>query len=42
MGFKELKIIYETIIELSKANNISHKEAIEKFLGTFRFRINGN
>ncbi len=31
MGFKELKTIYETIIELSKANNISPKEAIEKF-----------
>lgn len=31
MGFKELKIIYKTIIELSKANNISPKEAIEKF-----------
>jgi hypothetical protein len=31
MGLKELKIIYKTIIELSKANNISPKEAIEKF-----------
>jgi hypothetical protein len=31
MGLKELKIIHKTIIELSKANNISPKEAIEKF-----------
>ena len=31
MGFKELKTIYETIIEISKANNINPKEAIEKF-----------
>jgi hypothetical protein len=31
MGFKELKIIYKTIIELSNANNINPKEAIEKF-----------
>jgi hypothetical protein len=31
MGFKELKTIYKTIIELSKANNISPKEAIEQF-----------
>ena len=31
MGIKELKTIYKTIIELSKANNISPKEAIEKF-----------
>jgi hypothetical protein len=31
MGLKELKIIYKTIIELSKANNISPKEAIEQF-----------
>ena len=31
MGFKELKIIYTTITELSKANNISPKEGIEKF-----------
>ena len=31
MGFKELKTIYQTIIEISKTNNISPKEAIEKF-----------
>ena len=31
MGLKELKIIYKTIIELSIANNISPKEAIQKF-----------
>ena len=31
MGFKELKTIYQTIIEISKANNINPKEAIEKF-----------
>ena len=31
MGFKELKTIYKTIIEISKANNISPEEAIEKF-----------
>jgi hypothetical protein len=31
MGFKELKTIYNTIIEISKTNNISPKEAIEKF-----------
>ena len=31
MGFKELKTIYKTIIEISKANNISPNEAIEKF-----------
>ena len=31
MGFKELKTIYTTITELSKANNISPKEGIEKF-----------
>jgi len=31
MGLKELKIIYKTIIELSNANNINPKEAIEKF-----------
>jgi|SRR5215211_573055 len=31
MGLKELKTIYKTIIELSKANNINPKEAIEKF-----------
>jgi len=31
MGFKELKTIYKTIGELSKANNISPKEAIGKF-----------
>jgi len=31
MGFKELNTIYKTIIELSQANNISPKEAIEKF-----------
>src|SRR5215204_3065187 len=31
MGLKELKTIYKTIIELSKANNINPKEAIEQF-----------
>ena len=31
MGFKELKTIYTTITELSKANNINPKEGIEKF-----------
>ena len=31
MGLKELKTIYKTIIEISKANNISPKEAIEQF-----------
>ena len=31
MGFKELKTIYQTINEISKANNINPKEAIEKF-----------
>ncbi|HEX2406394.1 MAG TPA: hypothetical protein VHJ38_04210, partial [Nitrososphaeraceae archaeon] len=31
MGFKELKTIYNTIIEISKVNNISPKEAIEMF-----------
>ena len=31
MGFKELKTIYNTIIEISKTNNINPIEAIEKF-----------
>jgi hypothetical protein len=31
MGFKELKTIYKTIIELSNANNINPDEAREKF-----------
>lgn len=31
MGFKELKTIYNTILEISKANNIGPKEAIKKF-----------
>ena len=31
MGLKELKTIHQTIIELSKANNINPNEAIEKF-----------
>ena len=31
MGFKELKTIYNTIIEISKVYNISPKEAIENF-----------
>jgi hypothetical protein len=31
MGFKELKTIFNTIIEISKINNISPKEAIENF-----------
>ena len=31
MGFKELKTIYKTIMEMSKANKINPKEAIEKF-----------
>ena len=31
MGFKELKTIYETITEISKANNINPKETIKKF-----------
>ena len=29
MGFKELKTIYNTIIEISKANEINPKESIE-------------
>jgi len=31
MGFKELKIIYQTIIEIAKENKINPKEAIKKF-----------
>jgi len=31
MDFKELKTVYQTIIEISKANNINPKESIEKF-----------
>ena len=31
MGFKELKKIYQTIIEISKANDINPKEAIKTF-----------
>jgi hypothetical protein len=31
MGFKELKTIYNTIIEISKVHNISPKEVIENF-----------
>jgi hypothetical protein len=31
MGYNELKTIYNTVIEISKTNNINPKEAIEKF-----------
>lgn len=36
MGFKELKTIYNTIIEISKTNNISPEEAIEKFFNDLK------